>query len=78
MIPLDMFQEVAVGMLTETSITLGHNKDKICAELRSLFNIPDNTPLGIHELKRRQLYGTQTTDIKSNRKPSPYTQTNAM
>jgi hypothetical protein len=58
MIPLDMLQEVAICILTETSISLKHKKDNICAELRSLCNIPDTIPLGIHELKQGQRYGT--------------------
>jgi hypothetical protein len=58
MTPLDMLQEVPVGMTTETSTTLRHNKENICSEIRSLCNIPANIPLGIHELKRRQRCGT--------------------
>jgi hypothetical protein len=49
-------------------MALKHNKDNICAELRSLCNIPSTTPLTIHELKRRHRYGPPTNkhDFKSS------------
>jgi hypothetical protein len=42
-IPSNMSQEVVIGILTETSMALKHNKDNICAELCSLCKIPITT-----------------------------------
>jgi hypothetical protein len=53
-----MLQEVAVGMITETSSTLRHNRDNICEELRGICGIAEHTPLSVHEYRRKQRYGT--------------------
>jgi hypothetical protein len=57
-IPKDMLQEVAVGMITETSSTLRHNRDNICEELRGICGIAEHIPLSVHEYRRKQRYGT--------------------
>jgi hypothetical protein len=54
----DMLQEVSVGMITETSNLLRHNRDNICEEIRGICSIAPHIPLGIHEFRRKQRYGS--------------------
>jgi hypothetical protein len=63
-----MRQEVAIGLLTETSMALKHNRDNIYAELRSLCKIPTTIPLAVHELKRRHRYAPPNNkyDVESS------------
>jgi hypothetical protein len=60
MVVLEILQEVCVGIVTETSSILRHDRDNICAEIRGLCNIPATTPFGVHELRRKQRYGSPT------------------
>jgi hypothetical protein len=60
MVALDLLQEVCIGILTETSSIVRHDRDNICAEIRGLCNIPATTPLGVHEFRRKQRYGSPT------------------
>jgi hypothetical protein len=60
MVALDILHEVCVGILTETSSILRHDRNNICAEIRGLCNIPASTPLGVHEFRRKQPYGSPT------------------
>jgi hypothetical protein len=53
-----MLQEIAVGMVTETSNLLRHNRDNICEEIRGICGITTHTPLGVHEFRRKQRYGS--------------------
>jgi hypothetical protein len=43
-----ILQGVCVGIFTETSSILRHDRDNICAEIRGLCNIPPTPPLGVH------------------------------
>jgi hypothetical protein len=60
MVALDLLQEVCIGLLTETSSILRHDRDNICTEIRGLCNIPTTIPLGVHKFRREQRYGTPT------------------
>jgi hypothetical protein len=58
LIAWDMLQEVSVGMITETSNLLRHNRDKICEEIQGICGIAPHTPLGVHAFRRKQRYGS--------------------
>jgi hypothetical protein len=56
-IPKDMLQEVAVGMITETSSTLRHNLDNMRRAPRHLWHRRTHA-LSVHEYRRKQRYST--------------------
>jgi hypothetical protein len=58
LISKDMLHEIAIGMITKTSSILRHNRDNICEEIRGLYGITRHTPLGVHEYRQKQRYGS--------------------
>jgi hypothetical protein len=75
LISKDMLQEIVVGLITETSKLLRHNSDNICEEICGLCGITAHTPLGVHEFRQKQRYGSRDTTTKSNQHALHYIQT---